>query len=531
MITLQSFFEFNPRVGRSIGEILIAGVAILLSACSLPPETQWNQEKTHPTADVKTVSAPTSEVYRSSAGAAPVSLESLARDGKLPFRPCLEQSLKHNLKVQIAHLSSAAASKNEAVAAAAFDPVIRLNGVTYPDVGNGWDSKTGSALVKKKFITGGELRAEVGDAFTNNTDRGLDYHPGGTEHVVRFTQPLLRGAGVAVNRAPIDMARILTSSSSAMARAEVMEMLRATETAYWTAVWAKEALRVQNESLARSRQILADVEEKHRLGAATKIDQLEAQSALAAANEQVERASQKYSDAVANLCYLLGLMQESEPTQLVFESLRPVGSEKLDAEGHFSHALKNNPQEVLLANEVERASVENRVAKNALLPSVDLEISHGSAGLIGFTGQTSNGKTNDNANWSAFLQVTIPWTSRAERAQAEKAQLQLERSELAREDGRRQLRRDIFETVRDIQSGRRQYEAASEGVRVNQAKWGEQVHRHKEGLVTVRELREAEAELQQASLRELTAQLGVLVADARLARLDGSVLERHALVF
>ncbi|MDB6120733.1 MAG: transporter [Verrucomicrobiaceae bacterium] len=521
-----------PRSRRGWNQWLCLGVCAVSSACSLPsdhgPAGDANVAGDHKHA------AAANDVAVDAAGnvtTVAVTIESLAPDKHLPFKPCLEQALKHNLKAAIARMATQVSAQEEQVASAAFDPVIRFNGITYPDIGTGWDSRGGNAMVKKKFITGAELRAEAGTAFSNNNDRGLDYMPRGTEHVVRLTQPLLRGAGIGVNRAPIDLARIITSSSSATARAEVMEMLRATESAYWTVGWAKESLRVQNESLGRSQRILADVQEKHRLGAATKIDQLEADAAVAAAREQVERASQRYSDAVSNLIYLLGLVPGSIPEGMTVDHLKVPENRISNPEGSYQQALRLNPQEVLLANEVERRSIESRVARNAVLPAVNLEVSNGSSGLIGFDGQTSSGKPNESSNWSAMLQVSIPWTSRAERAQAEQARLQLERSELAREDGRRQLRRDIFETAREIESGRRQLDAATEGERVNRAKWEEQMHRQQEGIVSVRDLREAEAELQQASLRALTAQLGVLVADARLARLDGSILQRNDLTF
>jgi outer membrane protein TolC len=511
---------------------LAAAVILLgLTSCALPDDTSWKSHQIGGTASRATsATSPIKASVVMDSGRA-MTLDQLAQQKRLTLKPCMEQALRHNLKVQIAHLETRSSAQGEKVADAAFDPVIRFNGITYPDVGTGWGNRDGNVMLKKKFITGTELRAEAGTAFTNNTDRGLDYVPNGTEHVLRLSQPLLRGAGIAVNRAPLDLAKIVTANATAMARAEVMEMLRATEAAYWTAVWAKEALEVQNDSRKRSQLILQEVQEKHRLGAANKIDQLEAEASVAAADEQVERAAQRYNDAVMGLTYLLGLVPGVVPEGLVFERLKLPRSEKLEPEGHYQQALRRNPQEILLANAVERSTIEAKVARNALLPSVSLEVSKGTGGLIGFSGNSASGKSTESANWSAFLQVSIPWTSRAERAQAEQAKLQLERSEIAREDGRRQLRRDIYEATREIESGRRQLDAAKEGARVNEAKWDEQMHRHKEGLVSVRDLREAEAELQQASLRALTAQLGVLVADARLARLDGSILERNALTF
>lgn len=520
--------------------MMVAAVVGFLPSCALPPlDDDWAgstpRERLAASSSVATPASFAESKSRQTGVQPPTtspefaSIADLAEQQRLPYKTCLEQALRHNLKANIAHITTASVSLGENVARAEFDPTIRLNGITYPGTPEGLNNREGNVTVKKKFLTGAELRAEAGTAFTNNTGRGLDYSSSTTEHALRLTQPLLRGAGISVNRAPMDLAKITTASAGALERAEVMEVLRATESAYWTTVWAKEALRVQTDSRERSQQVAADVQTKHWLGAASKIDQLEAQAAVAAANELVERASQRYKDSVSNLTYLLGLVPGNVPEGLSFESLATPQAIAIDPEAHYQQALRLNPQEVLLANEIERWTIQSKVARNSLLPNVSLEISHGTNGLIGYNPR--NDPNADAKNWSAFLQVSIPWTSRAERAQSEQAKLNLERSEIAREDGRRQLRRDIYEAIREIESGRRQLDAANEGVQVNQAKWNEQLLRHKEGVVSVRDLREAEAELQQASLRALTSQLGVLVADARLARLDGSIVERNALTF
>ncbi len=467
-----------------------------------------------------------------------MSLEMLAKNNNLRFRTCLEHALRHNLKVEIAELGVHSAAQGEKVARAEFDPTISLTTVAYPGGGDSISGTEGNVVVNKKFITGTEIKAEAGSAFFNNSDRTLGYLSDDTEAALRIRQPLMRGAGIAVNRAGIDLARVTTRSADATARAEVMEMLRATITAYWTATWAKESLRVQKESLQRSERILQDVTQRQTMGAATKIDRLESEAAVAAAREQVERAEQRSQDALSTLTYLLGLPPGNAPAGIALEPLVVPGLTSPNAETSYQNALRKNPMEVLLANEVERRTIERRVAKNSLLPGVDLEFNTGTSGLFSYdqgisssSSSSSTGTGNDSANWSALLRVSIPWTFRAERAQAEAARVELERSELAREDGRRQLRRDIFETCREIDSGHRQLGTAIQALSVNRAKWEEQSIRLKEGLVSVRDLREAEGEFQNASLRELSARLGIIIGRARLARLDGSIVERNGMTF
>jgi outer membrane protein len=463
-----------------------------------------------------------------------LSIDALAKNKRLDFRTCLEYALRHNLKVEIAQLGTTSAAQGEKVARARFDPFIGLTGVGYPGDGASMNATEGNAVVSQKLITGTEIRAEAGTAFYSNSDRSLGYVSDQTEAAIRLRQQLLRGAGIAINRAGMDLAKITTKNADATERAEVMEMLRATITAYWTATWAKEALRVQRESLQRTERILQDVNARHAVGAATKIDRLEAESAVAAAKELVERAEQRNQDALSSLTYLLGLTPGNAPTDISLEALViPVVSSP-KPETSYQNALNKNPMEVLLANEVERRTIEHRVAKNALLPGLELEVNAGTTGLFDYDQGISSSSTdssNDSANWSALLRVSIPWTFRAERAQAEQTRIELERSEIAREDGRRQLRRDIFETCREIDSGHRQLDTAMQALSVNRAKWEEQSIRLQEGLVSVRDLREAEGEFQNASVRELSARLGIIIARARLARLDGSIVERNGMTF
>ena len=518
---------------RIAGRLPVLLLSFLVSSCALPE----GFDPEHPTAfgsadpaqkSANSLSLPIGTANSTADGN---SLDTFAANKRLPFNSCIEQALKHNLKVQIAQSGVLSAAQQEKIAKAKFDPTIGLTTVSYPSGGGTTD---GNVVVNKKFITGTEIQADAGTAFLDSADRTFGYLSDSTEASLRIRQPLLRGAGIGVNRAGMDLAKISTRSADATARAEVMEMLRGTITAYWTATWAREALAVQRESLSRSERILQDVNARHSVGAATKIDRLEAESAVTAAKEQVERAEQQVQDALSSLTYLLGLSPGKAASEIRLDPLVVPLVVTPKPETSCQNALRKNPMEVLLANEVERRTIERRVAKNALLPGVDVEFNTGTSGLFAYDqglSSSSSDSSSQSANWNALLRVSIPWTFRAERAQAEAARVELERSEIAREDGRRQLRRDIFEACRQIESGYRQMETARHALTVNRAKWEEQSHRLKEGLVPVRDVREAEGEFQNASLRELSARLAIIIARTRLARLDGSIVERNGMTF
>ena len=534
----------TPSGSTSIGIDLArycSSLIILLTAgsCALPQSEQSLQAHSPPS-ETSTVIYEATNSAQKAADIEKASIENLTINKHLNFDACLKHALRHNLKAQIAVLGVQSAAQGERIARAAFDPAIGFTMVGYPNDGVGFENTKESLVLRKKLITGTEINARGGTAFLGNYDNTPGYTSTGREGSIGIRQPLLRGAGIGVNRAGIDIARITTRSADAGARAEVMEVLRATESAYWTAAWARESKRVQMESLARSERILRDVNVRKNVGTATKINQLEAEAAVSAAEELVERADQQAKDAISNLCYLLGLPSGEVPDGIILDVFAVPVSGKVNPKASYDNALRENPLEVLLANEVERRTIESRVARNAMLPAVDLEVNAGTSGLFAYSQGTSpttsnttanTAKSSSSTNWNAILRMSIPWTFRAERAQAERTKVELLRSRTAMEDGQRQLLHDIYEVCREIESDHRQWDAAKKGYAVNRAKWEEQLMRYQEGLSSVRDLREAEGELHNANLRNLSAQLAIVLAQSRLARLDGTILPRHGLTF
>ena len=110
------------------------------------------------------------------------------------------------------------------------------------DAGMGWSGVQGSGGIAKKFVTGTEVRVEAGDVYGFSGDFRDDYLSGQAKSdlTMSIRQPLLRGANWEVNRSGIKLAELLKEQATASKTAEVLDMLRAAETAYWTAAVARE---------------------------------------------------------------------------------------------------------------------------------------------------------------------------------------------------------------------------------------------------------------------------------------------------
>jgi outer membrane protein TolC len=378
--------------------------------------------------------------------------------------------------------------------------------------------------VDKKFETGTEVQFRAGQVATSTGDFRNDYLNSTTsEYTLTLRQQLLRGLDPRVNRAGIRIAELLRDQAEATRNAEILEMLRAAESGYFAAAVAALSEKSYRASLLRSQSVLEDSKARHAVGAASKLDVLEAEVAVSAARERSLAASKLMSDRVDELWFALGAPQGVAAARLAFEPITDSAIPTSDPNpgAAIQRALMNAPTAVLLVNEIERREVELRRARNNMLPKLEVELS-GASNKTGSDGSGGRG-------WEgvALARLTLPWTFRAERAQLDQAKAELERSQVAREQAEERLRQRIKELCRGIAFGRQQLAAARQSQRASLQKWQEQLQRHREGLVPVRELREAEEDLRTSEIRVLEARLNVLGAWSTLGQLDGSIAQRH----
>lgn len=436
---------------------------------------------------------------------------------------CLQQALEKNLPVRISRAEERAAAQQINLAGARFDPRLAATASKYS---NGGTQKE-NAVVSKTFLTGTEVRAEGGSVFFNNTDRTTGYSTPGTDYGIQIRQPLLRGAGIGVNRAGLEKAHIVAENANATTIAQIFEMLRGTESAYWTASFAGSLEDSQLQGLQRIRRMLGIVKQRKEAGAATKLDILEAEAAVALAEDGVVSADKRRKDSLGQLLYLMGRPplppQKSTLLPLEKAATKPFS----DPAESYLRAQMKSPVVILLANANRTAKLDLKVAKHGVLPRVDAEYDWGTSSYYGSSGSSTTNQPD--TEWAALLRVSIPWTFRAERADLEIARAQLERSETSRVNGLRLLERDIHETCREIAAASQQLEAASRGVAANRAKYEEQRLRYEAGLATVRDVMLAEDELLQAESRHLESRLRLVLANVLLAREEGTILDRHQL--
>jgi outer membrane protein len=515
---------------------LVIGLA--LTACALPPQYQTAANGA-PSLDAVTgdavAAAPLAQDATgqpsgpgpSAEPLTPTSLAGLSEGGEVKLRACVNRALEHNLDVRIAKIDQTTAAAGIMRAKSLFDPALSGTVASFPDGSGNTDT---NVVAQKQFVTGTDVRVEAGSVFFDNNDRTQGFQSTSNEVALRLRQPLLKGANWKVNESPIAASKIIARNADATTEAQIMEMLRAAESTYWTASYAQRVWQNEAEGLERSRKVLSLVQSRVTAGAATQIDLLEAEAAEAMSREATVRAENRFKDTVAMLLQIAGFESGNPDPKARFAPLSgaPAAAAKPDAEASYERAMQNSPTVMLLANQISLKNIDVDRARNSLLPRLDLEFNFGTDNLFSF--ENSSGQSVDAGNWNVLLRFSVPWTFRAQRADMLEAQAELERSSLVKTQALRELKRQIYETCRQIVSGHTQLQAASRAAQVNQAKWEEQFRRYGEGIVSVRDLLEAEGEFRASQSRELNARLNLVLADVLLARQEGTITNRNWLM-
>ncbi len=192
---------------------------------------------------------------------------------------------------------------------------------------------------------------------------------------VSATQPLLRGFGTQVNRAPVIIARIRTDISLYDFRASVRNMLMDLESAYWDLHFAYRALQaaqIGRDSALVTWQI---VNTKRLGGSAAKGEESQAREQYFFFRAVTEQALKDVFNFETRLRWLMGLAPSDgrlirpidEPTVARVE----FSWEEIHAEAQMRYEELNRQRWVIKQREQELI-----VARNQLLPQLDLRLDY-----------------------------------------------------------------------------------------------------------------------------------------------------------
>jgi outer membrane protein TolC len=275
-------------------------------------------------------------------------------------------------------------------------------------------------------------------------------------------QPLLRGAGNDVNRAPIVIARLQSDASLWDFKAAMLSLVRGVEQAYWDLQSAHVALRTVEEVIPYTREAVRLTEERVKVNLVIRADLAQAQAEYLQFRQQRVQALATVLERETTLRNLLGLPPADKRRLVpIDDPMRaPIA---VDWATTIRTALDYRPDIVRNRLGVRVRELQLLIAKNSVQPQLDLE------GLWRVNGLDNEldeaiGLLTDNqfTDWQLGVTFSVPIGLRAAAANMQAAELRLDKE-------RALLRQTVHSTshrlnaiVRNLDSLYNQYQVARE---------------------------------------------------------------------
>lgn len=467
----------------------------------------------------------------------------------ITLQEAVRRAVENNLGVQILRYEPANALDWVEIEEAAFDVelfsnashVSRETTSTFSATqGTSIDRRYYEAGARKLLSTGGTLSASTSlarsdsNAGTNFTN--LEY---GSEFGVDLRQPLLRGAWKSVNLAAVAKARSQYTQERHLFQNELAYLVEQTEIAYWTLAYARTRLELQESIRKAAASLVDETKEREEVGLATRVEVLQAEAALASREEAIILVEQFIAEAEDNLGRMMGLLEAPEAgatfaaLDLNVESIQQEAPEIPDFTTTWTNTLAWNPLIAAQEEIIYRTDIDKTVARNQLLPQVDITLG---ASLLGndnirARNAISNAADRDGEEWRIGLEVIYPWGRNEARAYSRIAERTLERENIRLQETKSALYREVRLAWRELANAPTRLKAVDASVRLQEQNHAQFLAHYQSGLSTLREVIEAQGDLDTAQIDRLEAILSILQAKARLGRLDGSGLTRNGLLW
>lgn len=327
----------------------------------------------------------------------------------------------------------------------AFDPAPFINSVfndTSNPVGNTlttggpsqlnddlWENSAG---IKAKTQTGGQT--ELSQEMNLKDSNSVFFLPGqqaDSKMVLRYTQPLMRGAGRTYNRSSYVVANLSTSESMFDVSTKMQQHTFTISTNYWELFYARANYQQSERGLQRLSAL------REQLAGRADLDSLRSQLHRADAQISRQRSQQARSQAqvVASEAKLRAAVGAAELASESSNGLIPITlpadwKPNLDIQSELGLALNSHPNILATHTRIKAAKVRLQVAENELRPTLNLVMEGYARGLNGnynvgssFGDQFSQGAPS----YSAGMSYQRPYRNVAAKAILREKRLEMQK--------------------------------------------------------------------------------------------------------
>lgn len=482
----------------------------------------------------------------------------------LTLEEAIAKALKNNLNVAVEMFTPELAGRNLDRAREAFLPSFKM---TYGNNRNEnpsywWLSGSGTNIdrmanyavsVVEAIPTGGSFSLSLQNyrSETNQAFQLINPRYGSTLQL-DFTQPLLKNFGPKVARRQITQAQANVEIADSQLRNTMIETVYLVQEGYWNLVFAVESFKVKEKSLQLGKDLLAKNRKEVEFGQLAPLEILNAEAAVAQREADLIQAEFLITRSEEVLKSMLNLAAEGEAkkSRLVPTDRPAAAAEaKPSLDWALSAAREKRPDLAILRKTVETKELAMAVARNQMLPGLDLTLSYWSPGISGdrllydgndFFGGTVIGKVPGQAtdalrdafkmlysNWNVGLTLTVPLSTFMTRAELTYARADLSQSQVRLQASEQQAELEISDAVRSIEANAKRAEAYRLARELAEKSLEAEVKKLAVGLSTNYFVLDFQEKLANAQSLELKSKIDYVLSVERLEKAAGINLDKR----
>ena len=477
----------------------------------------------------------------------------------ISLRECIEIALGNNINIAISQTEREKSEAGVQIEEAAFLPKFTWNLTVAQSIAPTNSVIDNNTTVDKRYLQSELVAADIlptGTILslsltnlrqeTNSADALLSpqYLSGLTFSV---EQPLLQNRGRKVTEAPLQIARAGALEKTGEWKTTVMDIVAEVRSTFLAYTFAENELDVRKKAVELAEQMIIHTDARIKGGAAAEIDLLPAASAAAARKEELIRAQASARSAEADLKNLLGMRSGADWEKrllpiMTIEDISPTGPDDT-----YEEAIRRRPEIEVIKARKTQAEISEAAARNRTLPVLNLVASAGLAGLAGtpnpnpfigghmdyYTGRYSDSVdqmfSGKHYNWQIGIKTEIPWGMKREKAEWARSKAMLREQRLTEESVHLQIRNEVWKArvelesaIARINAARASTEAAGKNLEAEEKKLSV-------GRSTIVEVLRAQHDLSEARLAEVRANSDAHMAQTRLWRATGLILEKEGI--
>ena len=479
----------------------------------------------------------------------------------LSLEDCIVKAIKNNLQVAVELYNPELANVSLIRARELFMPRFDLSyGAQKTESPPYWWLQGADTLVTKyrdyglylsqQIPTGGNFTVSLTSykSDTNQSFQLINPRYGSTLRF-DFVQPLLKDFGFKVSRKEIIISQNNLTISQNQLKSTLLETIYSVQEAYWNLVYAIENYKVKKQSLKLAQDLLAKNRKEVEVGKLAPIEILNAEAEVASREAdilQAEALIKRNEDILKNI---LNLPEEATLGKIVPSDQPTYVKKEISLEEALKEAYEKRPDLKMKKTEIKSKELNFTVAKNQMLPGLNLNLSYWSPGISGdrllylndnpFLGVIvgkEKGSATDSLrdafklkyrNWAVSLSLSIPLSNFLTRADYVKARMELEKSKLELKNIEKQVILEVKDAIREIETAAKRVEAYRVARELAEKRLEAEEKKLKVGLTTNYFVLQYQEDLGTALSQELKALVDYNLAWAKLEKALGTSLEKR----